>query len=51
MAQEIHRRIGAASAVKRSVVGKREQSQKEKLSIYRSIYILPSSMYGWMENT
>ncbi|PWA15004.1 hypothetical protein CCH79_00008845, partial [Gambusia affinis] len=46
---EINRRIGAASAVKRalyrSVVVKRELSQKAKLSIYRSIYD-PPLIYG-----
>ena len=44
MEQEIDRRIGAVSAVMRtpnpSVMGKRELSQKAKLSIYRAIYIL-----------
>ena len=49
MEREIDRRIGAASAVmrtlKRSVVMKRELSQKAKLSIYRSIYI-PTLTYG-----
>nr|XP_049580441.1 charged multivesicular body protein 1a isoform X3 [Syngnathus scovelli] len=43
MEREIDRRIGAASAVMRtlyrSVVVKRELSQKAKLSIYRSIYV------------
>ena len=43
MEREIDRRIGAASAVmrtlKRSVVVKRELSQKSKLSIYRSVYV------------
>uniref|UniRef100_A0A3B5Q8Y2 Reverse transcriptase domain-containing protein n=1 Tax=Xiphophorus maculatus TaxID=8083 RepID=A0A3B5Q8Y2_XIPMA len=47
--REIDRRIGAASAVKRalyrSVVVKRELSQKAKLSIYRSIYV-PTLIYG-----
>uniref|UniRef100_A0A8C6P3P0 Reverse transcriptase domain-containing protein n=1 Tax=Nothobranchius furzeri TaxID=105023 RepID=A0A8C6P3P0_NOTFU len=46
---EIDRRIGAASAVMRalyrSVVVKRELSQKAKLSIYRSIYV-PTLTYG-----
>uniref|UniRef100_A0A3P9PV83 Reverse transcriptase domain-containing protein n=1 Tax=Poecilia reticulata TaxID=8081 RepID=A0A3P9PV83_POERE len=46
---EIDRRIGAASTVKRalyrSVVVKRELSQKAKLSIYRSIYV-PTLIYG-----
>lgn len=46
---EIDRRIGAASAVMRSlyrsIVVKRELSQKAKLSIYRSIYI-PTLTYG-----
>uniref|UniRef100_A0A8C6KR66 Reverse transcriptase domain-containing protein n=1 Tax=Nothobranchius furzeri TaxID=105023 RepID=A0A8C6KR66_NOTFU len=41
--QEIDRRIGSASAVmrtlSRSVVVKRELSQKARLSIYRSIYV------------
>ncbi|KAM4590384.1 uncharacterized protein V3H82_004354 [Fundulus diaphanus] len=49
MEREIDRRIGAASAVKRalyrSVVVKRELSQKAKLSIYRSIYV-PTLIYG-----
>jgi len=43
MEREMDRRIGAASAVMpalyRSVVVKRELSQKAKLSIYRSIYV------------
>ncbi|MDF4367610.1 hypothetical protein P3387_26150, partial [Vibrio parahaemolyticus] len=43
MEREIDRRIGAASAVmralNRSVVVKRELSQKAKLSIYRSIFV------------
>uniref|UniRef100_A0A8C6KY55 Reverse transcriptase domain-containing protein n=1 Tax=Nothobranchius furzeri TaxID=105023 RepID=A0A8C6KY55_NOTFU len=47
--REIDSRIGAASAVMRalyrSVVVKRELSQKEKLSIYRSIYV-PTLTYG-----
>uniref|UniRef100_A0A8C6LRX0 Reverse transcriptase domain-containing protein n=1 Tax=Nothobranchius furzeri TaxID=105023 RepID=A0A8C6LRX0_NOTFU len=47
--REIDRRIGAASAVMRalyrSVVVKRELSQKAKLSIYRSIYV-PTLTYG-----
>ena len=47
--EEIDRRIGAASAVtqtlKRSVVVKRELSQKVKLSIYRSFHI-PTLTYG-----
>ncbi|KAI3376265.1 hypothetical protein L3Q82_016773 [Scortum barcoo] len=42
MEREIDRRIGAASAVMRSVyrtvVVKKELSRKAKLSIYRSIY-------------
>ncbi|XP_049899777.1 uncharacterized protein LOC126389867 [Epinephelus moara] len=49
MEREIDRRIGAASAVMqaliRSVVVKRELSQKAKLSIYRSIYA-PILTYG-----
>ncbi|TWW77650.1 hypothetical protein D4764_12G0010400 [Takifugu flavidus] len=49
MKQEIHRRIGAASAVMRtlhqSVVVKRDLSQKAKLSIYRSIFV-PTLTYG-----
>ncbi|TWW73493.1 hypothetical protein D4764_15G0008870 [Takifugu flavidus] len=49
MEQKIDRRIGAASAVMRtlhwSVVVKRELSQKAKLSIYRSIFI-PTLTYG-----
>ncbi|TWW55949.1 hypothetical protein D4764_09G0009990 [Takifugu flavidus] len=48
MEQEIGRRIGAASAVMwtlhRSVVVKRELSQKAKLSIYRSI-LVPTLTY------
>ncbi|TWW63109.1 hypothetical protein D4764_03G0001170 [Takifugu flavidus] len=44
MEKEIDRRIGAASAVMRtlhqSVVVKRELSQEAKLSIYRSIFVL-----------
>uniref|UniRef100_A0A8C6MJS2 Reverse transcriptase domain-containing protein n=1 Tax=Nothobranchius furzeri TaxID=105023 RepID=A0A8C6MJS2_NOTFU len=47
--REIDRRIGAASAVMRafyrSVVVKRELSQKAKLSVYRSIYV-PTLTYG-----
>ncbi|TWW74394.1 hypothetical protein D4764_14G0003970 [Takifugu flavidus] len=50
MEQEIDRRIGAASAVMwtlhRSVVVKRELSQKAKLSIYRSIFV-PTLTYGY----
>ena len=50
MEQEIDRRINAAFAVKRalyrSVVVKRELSQKAKLSIYRSIYG-PTSINLW----
>jgi len=49
MEQEMDRQIGAASAVMRtlyrSVVVKRELSQKAKLSIYRSIYV-PTLTYG-----
>ncbi|KAK0156590.1 Craniofacial development protein 2 [Merluccius polli] len=49
MEREIDRRIGAASAVMRtlhgSVVVKRELSQKAKLSIYQSIYV-PALTYG-----
>ncbi|TWW54789.1 hypothetical protein D4764_0289820 [Takifugu flavidus] len=49
MEQEINRRIGAASAVMRtlhwSIVVKRELSQKAKLSIYRSIFV-PILTYG-----
>ncbi|TWW59883.1 hypothetical protein D4764_06G0014130 [Takifugu flavidus] len=49
MEQEIDRRIGAASAVMRtlyrSVVVKRELSRKVKLSIYQSIFVLPLT-YG-----
>ncbi|TWW59251.1 hypothetical protein D4764_06G0007810 [Takifugu flavidus] len=49
MEQEIDRRIGAASAVMRtlhwSVVVKRELSQKAKLSIYWSIFF-PTLTYG-----
>ncbi|XP_076876507.1 uncharacterized protein LOC143525918 [Brachyhypopomus gauderio] len=49
MEREIDRRIGAASAVMqslyRSVVVKKELSQKAKLSIYRSIYV-PTLTYG-----
>ncbi|PWA16842.1 hypothetical protein CCH79_00012754 [Gambusia affinis] len=47
--REIDRRIGEASAVKRalyrSVVVKRELSQKAKLSIYWSLYV-PTLIYG-----
>ncbi|KAI3368485.1 hypothetical protein L3Q82_025499 [Scortum barcoo] len=47
MEREIDRRIGAASTVMRSVyrtvVVKKELSRKAKLSIYRSIYVLPPS--------
>uniref|UniRef100_A0A8C6KM13 Reverse transcriptase domain-containing protein n=1 Tax=Nothobranchius furzeri TaxID=105023 RepID=A0A8C6KM13_NOTFU len=47
--QEINRRIGSSSAVmrtlSRSVVVKRELSQKARLSIYRSIYV-PILTYG-----
>ena len=46
---EIDRRISAAAAVMRwlyrSVMEKRELSQKVKLSIYRSIYV-PTLTYG-----
>uniref|UniRef100_A0A8C5HIH4 Reverse transcriptase domain-containing protein n=1 Tax=Gouania willdenowi TaxID=441366 RepID=A0A8C5HIH4_GOUWI len=49
MEREIDRRIGAASAVMRSlhqsVIVKRELSQKAKLSIYRSVYV-PTLTYG-----
>ena len=49
MEREIDRRIGAASAVMRtlyrSVVVKKELSRKAKLSIYRSIYV-PALTYG-----
>ncbi|KAK0139279.1 LINE-1 reverse transcriptase [Merluccius polli] len=49
MDREIDRRIGAASAVMRtlhgSVVVKRELSRKAKLSIYQSIYV-PALTYG-----
>ncbi|KAI3363640.1 hypothetical protein L3Q82_001272 [Scortum barcoo] len=49
MEREIDRRIGAASAVMRSVyrtvVVKKELSRKAKLSIYRSIYA-PTLTYG-----
>ena len=49
MELEIDRRIGAASAVirtlRQSVVVKRDLSQKAKLSIYRSIYV-PTLSYG-----
>ena len=49
MEWEIDRRIGAASAVMRtlhgSVVVKRELSRKAKLSIYQSIYV-PALTYG-----
>ncbi|KAI3368667.1 hypothetical protein L3Q82_025404, partial [Scortum barcoo] len=51
MEREIDRRIGAASAVMRSVyrtvVVKKELSRKVKLSIYRSIYV-PTLTYGWL---
>ncbi|KAK0142406.1 hypothetical protein N1851_019850 [Merluccius polli] len=47
--REIDRRIGAASAVMRtlhgSIVVKRELSRKAKLSIYQSIYV-PALTYG-----
>ena len=49
MEREIDRRIGAASAVMRSlyrtVVVKKELSRKAKLSIYQSIYV-PTLTYG-----
>ncbi|TKS64956.1 LINE-1 reverse transcriptase -like protein [Collichthys lucidus] len=49
MVREIDRRIGAASAVMRtlhrSVVVKKELSRKAKLSIYQSIYV-PTLTYG-----
>ena len=49
MEREIDRRIGAASAVMRSlyrsVVVKKELSQKARLCIYRSIYV-PTLTYG-----
>ncbi|KAK0146684.1 Craniofacial development protein 2 [Merluccius polli] len=49
MEREIDRRIGAASAVMRtlhrSVVVKRELSRKAKLSMYQSIYV-PALTYG-----
>ena len=49
MEREIDRRIGAASAVMRtlhsSVVVKKELSRKAKLSIYRSIFV-PTLTYG-----
>ena len=49
MEREINRRIGAASAVMRtlhrSVVVKRELSRKAKLSIYQSIFV-PTLTYG-----
>ncbi|KAK3539603.1 hypothetical protein QTP70_010243 [Hemibagrus guttatus] len=49
MDREIDRRIGAAAAVMRSmyrsVVVKKELSQKAKLSIYQSIYV-PTVTYG-----
>ncbi|KAI3358951.1 hypothetical protein L3Q82_015333 [Scortum barcoo] len=49
MEREIDRRIGAASAVMRSVyrtvVVKKELSRKAKLSIYRSVYV-PTLTYG-----
>ncbi len=57
MEREIDRRIGAASAVMRSmyqsVVVKKELSCKAKLSIYRSIYV-PTLTYGhelWVPDT
>ncbi|KAI3357129.1 hypothetical protein L3Q82_015603 [Scortum barcoo] len=50
MEREIDRRIGAASAVMRSVyrtvVVKKELSQKAKLSIYRSIYAPTSHLWS-----
>ncbi|KAK3554945.1 hypothetical protein QTP86_001875 [Hemibagrus guttatus] len=56
MDHEIDRRIGAAAAVMRSmyrsVVVKKELSQKAKLSIYQSIYV-PTLTYGhelWVMN-
>ncbi len=49
MEREIERRIGAASAVMRSmywsIVVKNELSRKAKISIYRSIYV-PTLTYG-----
>ncbi|KAK0148960.1 hypothetical protein N1851_010644 [Merluccius polli] len=49
MEREIDRRIGAASAVMRTLHGsdavKRELSRKAKLSIYQSIYV-PALTYG-----
>uniref|UniRef100_A0A8C9VV72 ribonuclease H n=1 Tax=Scleropages formosus TaxID=113540 RepID=A0A8C9VV72_SCLFO len=49
MERQVDRRIGAASAVTRSlyrsVVVKKELSRKAKLSIYRSIYV-PTLTYG-----
>ena len=49
MEREIDRRIGAAAAVLsslyRTVVTKRELSQKAKLSVYRSIFV-PTLTYG-----
>ena len=49
MEQEIGRRIGAAGEVLqslyRTVVTKRELSQKAKLSIYRSVFV-PTLTYG-----
>ena len=49
MEREIDRRIGAAAAIMRtlhrSVVVKRELSEKAKLSIYRSVYV-PTLTYG-----
>ncbi|KAI3377001.1 hypothetical protein L3Q82_000226 [Scortum barcoo] len=57
MEREIDRRIGAASAVMRSVyrtvVVKKELSRKARLSIYRSIYV-PTLTYGhelWVMTT
>lgn len=43
--QETDKQIGAASAVIRTIVGKRELSRKPKLAIYQSIYV-PSFTYG-----
>ncbi|KAK3517314.1 hypothetical protein QTP70_002959 [Hemibagrus guttatus] len=45
MDHEIDRQIGAAAAVMRSVVVKKELSQKAKPSIYQSIYV-PTITYG-----
>ena len=49
MEREMNRRVGAAGAVlhvlHRTVVTKRELSQKAKLSIYRSIFV-PTLTYG-----